>query len=159
MLRHFCNTILCAISGSYWFDNPCDCDSLICNDTNHCEGGSPWMDDSVYSIHREWIPQEIMCGFGQKGNESIAVSITNTDSFHPTLSHFVVINESMNLFISTLYLLVVVVNEWIAVDIKSIPCILLIFGTLGVCSLCCCYKSISKMFSRKCENFKEFWRF
>ena len=71
-------------SGSYWLESPCDCDSLICNDTDHCQGGAPWMDDAVYDENRRWIPQEIMCGFGQKGNSSISVTISNTDSFHPT---------------------------------------------------------------------------
>jgi len=72
------------LEGSYWLESPCDCDSLICNTTDHCQGGAPWMDDTVYHGNRRWIPQEIMCGFGDKGNSSISVSIANTDSFHPT---------------------------------------------------------------------------
>lgn len=42
------------------------------------------MDDVVYGGNKEWIPQEIMCGFGDKGNASISVKQRNTDSFHPT---------------------------------------------------------------------------
>jgi len=72
------------LEGSYWFEKPCDCDPLICESTPDCQGGAPWMDDVVYNLNKEWIPQEIMCGFGDKGNVSITVGQENQDSFHPT---------------------------------------------------------------------------
>jgi len=70
--------------GSYWFEKPCDCDPLICESQAYCQGGAPWMDDVIYHMNTAFIPQEIMCGFGQHGNASIAVQQVNQDSFHPT---------------------------------------------------------------------------
>eukprot|EP01084_Bolivina_argentea_P095835 172294_1 len=62
------------LEGSYWFKRPCDCEELLCPSQWNCNGGSPWM----------ILPQQIMCGFGIYGNESIKVSVNNTDAFHPT---------------------------------------------------------------------------
>jgi len=72
------------LEGSYWFHPPCDCSQLICTSSDLCQAGSPWMDDVVYPTMNEWIPQRIMCGFGDQGNASIKVQHVNTDSFHPT---------------------------------------------------------------------------
>ena len=46
--------------GSYWFEQPCDCDALICQSTDYCQGGSPFMDDVVYNLNDAWIPQRVM---------------------------------------------------------------------------------------------------
>ena len=44
------------------------------------------MDDAVYSLNTQWIPQEIMCGL--EGNTKYNVTVENTDSFHSFSTSF-----------------------------------------------------------------------
>ena len=73
--------------GSSWFETPCNCKEQICRSVdNKCQGGAPWLDNTVYDLNMDFVPQRIMCGFEGEYNKSIEIS--NTDSFHSFSTSF-----------------------------------------------------------------------